>query len=498
MQHQSRAGAKPHPFLDGSGKKLFIDGAWVDALAGRTFPSISPVDGSTIVELADGDAADIDVAVAAARRAFEGPWARMKPYERQAILLRFADLLDRDFDDIATLDTIDIGAPISFTASRRERCVGLLRYYASAVMMLHGETVQSSIPGDFFTFTVKEPMGVVGAIIPSNSPLSSALLKVGPALATGCTVVLKPSPEGSLTPLRLAELSAEAGLPPGVLNVVTSRGAEAGAALVRHEGVDKIAFTGSHLTGQKIVQASAGNLKRLTLELGGKSPNIVFADADLDAAAPAAAMAVFINTGQVCVAGSRLFVERKIYDQFVERLAVFAKGLRVGEPLDPQTHIGPLVSSAQLDRVTGYFVSGKAEGARAVTGGERLTEGALAKGYFVAPTLFADVTDDMGIAREEIFGPVISAIPFDDPEDLVRRANSTIFGLGCGIWTRDVSRAHKMARAVRAGNVWVNNYAALDVQMPFGGYKMSGYGRETGRESLDAYLETKSVFMKLD
>jgi aldehyde dehydrogenase (NAD+) len=489
--------AGPISLIDGKPKRLLIDGKWVDAISGRTFPCVSPIDGSTLVQIAEGGSEDIDLAVAAARRAFEGPWRKVKPFERQAMLLRLADLVEKDFDNLATLDTVDMGAPISFTTSRKMRAVGLLRYYASAVVMMHGDTTENSLAGEVFTYTLKEPVGVVGAIIPWNVPVSAAIWKIGPVLATGCTMVLKPAEEASLSSLRLAELVLEAGVPPGVINVVTGPGHTAGAALAAHMDVDKVAFTGSHVTGQKIVHASTGNLKRLTLELGGKSPDIVFADADLDLAVPGVAMGVFVNSGQICAAGSRLFVERKVYDQFIEKVAAFGKSLTVGQPLDPKTQIGPLVSSTQLDRVTGYLDIGRSEGARPVFGGERLVEGDFAKGYFVPPTLFADVRDDMRIAQEEIFGPVLAAMPFDHIDELITRANSSIFGLASGVWTRDVSKAHTMARAIRAGSVWVNTYGAMDVQMPFGGYKMSGYGRESGRESLDSYLQSKAVYMKL-
>lgn len=490
--------ARPsHPFLDGKPKQLLIDGQWVPAKSGRTFPSISPIDGAELAQVAEGGAEDINLAVAAARRAFEGPWSKVKPFERQAMLLRLADLLEKEFPDIATLDTLDMGAPISFTGGRKNRNVGLIRHFASLIMAMHGDTNENSLPGEFFTYTLKEPIGVVGAIIPWNAPLSAAIWKICPAIATGCTIVLKPAEEASLSVIRLGELVQEAGIPPGVVNIVTGLGEDAGVALSSHMDVDKLAFTGSHLTGQKIVKASAGNLKRLTLELGGKSPDIVFADADLDAAALGAAMGVFINSGQVCSAGTRLFVERKIYDDFVERVAKVARELRVGQPLDPNTQIGPLVSRAQLERVTGYFDIGRNEGARALAGGQQLMDGDLANGLFVSPTVFADVKDDMRIAQEEIFGPVLSAFAFDDMDDLLKRANSTMFGLGSGVWTRDVSKAHKMARSIRAGNVWINNYGAMDVQMPFGGYKMSGYGRESGREALETYLQVKSVYVKL-
>ena len=343
---------------------------------------------------------------------------------------------------------------------------------------------------------MKEPVGVVGAIIPWNSPLTASIWKIGPALATGCTVVLKPAEEAPLTPLRLGELALEAGVPPGVINVVPGYGETAGAALAAHPDVDKVAFTGSHLTGQAIVRASAGNLKRVSLELGGKSPDIVFADADIDAAVPGAAMAVFANSGQICSAGTRLFVEQRIYDEFVSKVAEFGKGLKVGNGLDPEVQIGPLVSQEQLTRVTSYFEVGQKEGASAVVGGSRLTEGKLDKGYFVPPTVFANVRDEMRIAQEEIFGPVISAISFDDPEELAKRANATNFGLGSGVWTRDVSKAHKFAKAIRAGSVWVNCYQAMDPAVPFGGYKMSGYGRESGIQHVEEYLNVKAVWIK--
>lgn len=489
--------ARPsHPFLDGKPKQLLIDGKWVPAASGKTFETISPIDGASLAEIANGGQEDINRAVEAARKTFEGPWRKTSPFDRQAMLLKLADLVEKDFDNLAVLDSLDMGAPIGFTGGRKNRNVGLLRYFASSVMMFHGDTTENSLPGEFFTYTLKEPIGVVGAIIPWNAPLSAAIWKIGPAIATGCTVVLKPAEEASLSPLRLGELVLEAGIPPGVINIVTGPGETAGAALAAHMGVDKVAFTGSHVTGQKIVQASAGNLKRLTLELGGKSPDIVFADADLDIAIPGAGMGVFINSGQVCSAGTRLFVERPIYDEFVERVADFGSKLKVGPSLDPETQIGPLVSSTQLDRVTSYLDTGKSEGARAVSGGARITQGDLASGFFVQPTVFADVNDDMKIAQDEIFGPVLSTFTFDDMDDLVKRANSTMFGLGSGVWTRDVNKAHKMAGAIRAGNVWVNCYGAMDVQMPFGGYKMSGYGRESGRESLDAYLQTKAVYIK--
>lgn len=487
-----------HPYADGGAKQMLIDGQWVDAASGKTFETHNPATGELLATVAEGDKADIDRAVAAARRAFEGPWSKFTPFERQNLLLKFADLVDKHFDELSMLDTLDMGAPLSRTRGGKLRVLGMLRFYAGQATSIHGETIANSLPGEIFSYTLKEPIGVVGAIIPWNSPLTASIWKIGPALATGCTIVLKPAEEAPLTPLRLGQLALEAGVPAGVINVVPGFGETAGAALAAHPDVDKVAFTGSHLTGQSIVRASAGNLKRVSLELGGKSPDIVFADADIDAAVPGAAMAVFANSGQICSAGTRLFVEQRIYDEFVGKVAEFSKSLKVGNGIDPDVQIGPLVSQEQLTRVTGYFEVGQKEGASAVVGGKRLTEGKLDKGYFVPPTVFANVRDEMRIAQEEIFGPVISAISFKDPDELVKRANATTFGLGSGVWTRDVSKAHKFAKAIRAGTVWVNCYQAMDPAVPFGGYKMSGYGRESGIQHVEEYLNVKAVWIKTD
>ncbi|MCC6826826.1 MAG: aldehyde dehydrogenase family protein [Novosphingobium sp.] len=485
-----------HPFLRNPDKALFIGGKWVDAIAGRRMDAINPADGHRIATLAEGDAADIDAAVAAARHALEqGPWPRFTPAERQGLLLRIADLLEARSESFAVLDTLDMGKPVRFTRGAIPLLVDLLRYFAGAARTIHGSTPQTSLPG-MFAATVKEPVGVCGAIIPWNGPLWASVLKIGPVLATGCTLVLKPAEDASLAPLMFADLCAEAGVPPGVINVVTGLGPTAGAALAAHMDVDKMSFTGSDATGRRIVQASAGNLKRLSLELGGKSPHIIFADADLAAAAPAAAMAVFVNSGQVCSAGTRLFVERSIHDAFVEAVVAHAGALRFGDGLSADTDLGPVVSARQHARVLGYVEAGVAGGARLVSGGDRPAGDAFGQGFYVNPTVFCDVADDMRIAREEIFGPVLAIFPFDSEDEVVRRANDTPFGLGAGMWTRDVGRAHRVGGALKAGSVWVNCYNALDPAVPSGGYKASGWGREYGPNHLEEHLNVKSLWIQ--
>lgn len=484
--------------IDGRHRKMFVGGEWVDALSGVTMATRNPATGELLATVPRAGKADIDRAVSAARKAFDGPWSRFKPHERQTLLIRIADLFDRHWEEISRSDTLDMGMPIARTRANRNRVTGMLRFYAGMATALHGHTIENSLPGDVVSSTHKEPVGVVSAIIPWNAPTAGSVWKIGPALATGCTIVLKPSEEAPLTPLLIADIMNQAGVPPGVVNVVTGTGQEAGAPLAEHMGVDKIVFTGSTATGQSILRASAGNLKRISLELGGKSPVIICADADLDKAVPVAAMSVFANSGQICIAGSRLFVERPIHDEFVERLAAFAKALKLGNGIDPATEIGPLISLKQMARVEGFLESGVSEGARLVAGGSRLTDGAFAAGNFIAPTVFAGVADTMKIAREEIFGPVISALPFDTLEEVIPRANDTPYGLAAGVFTRDVVKAHRLSRAIRAGTVWVNTYHAIDPAVPFGGYKMSGYGREGGIEHLDEYLNTKAVFIRLD
>ena len=481
-------------------KRLLIDGEWREAVSGRTFDVLNPATEEVIARVAMAESADVELAVQSARRAFDdhSPWRRMSASERGKLIWRLADLLERHTDEFAELESTDNGKPISVARGADvPLAVDLFRYMAGWATKLEGNTIPISVPfapgAEFFTYTVKEPVGVAAQIIPWNFPLLMAAWKLGPALATGCTVILKPAEQTPLSAIRLGELFCEAGFPPGVVNILTGFG-EAGAALAAHPDVDKVAFTGSTEVGRLIVKAAGdSNLKKVTLELGGKSPNIIFADANVEQAIKGAASAIFFNHGQCCCAGSRLYVERSIFDQVVEGVAAQAGKIRVGPGLDPKTQMGPLVSHDQLSRVCSYMESGFSEGARALAGGARLGE----KGYFVQPTVLVDTTPHMKVVREEIFGPVLTAMSFDDPEQIATEANNSVYGLAAAVWTRDVSKAHKLARRIRAGNVWVNCYNIFDAALPFGGYKQSGWGREMGHNALELYMETKAVTLQL-
>ncbi|NEW34949.1 aldehyde dehydrogenase family protein [Nocardia cyriacigeorgica] len=487
-------------FLDRP-KRLLIGGEWVDAASGRTFATEDPATGATLAEVAHGAAEDVDRAVRAARQAFdEGPWQWMKPNERERLLWRVGDILSERAAEFGELEALDNGKSAGIaTAVDTAWAADVFRYYAGWATKIEGSTVGVSMPfspdAQFHAYTLREPVGVCGLIVPWNFPLLMASWKLAPALAAGNTVVLKPAEQTPLTALLLGEVFQEAGFPPGVVNIVTGFG-DAGAALSAHDGVDKIAFTGSTEVGKLVVDAAKGNLKKVSLELGGKSANVVFADADLDAAVTGSLNAWLFNHGQCCVAGTRLFVEDKIFDEFTQAVADAAAAVKIGPGLDPATELGPLVSREQFDRVTGYLQAGLADGARALTGGKRWGE----TGYFVEPTVFVDVRPEFSIVREEIFGPVVAALPFnaDDGIDAaVTAANDSPYGLAAGVWTRDISKAHRTARQLKAGSVWVNQYNGFDTAMPFGGYKQSGWGRELGAAAMDLYLQTKSVNVAL-
>ena len=477
-----------------SATKLLINNKWTDALSGRSFATLDPATGEEICQVAEADAADVDLAVKAARNAFErGPWRKISAAERGRLLHKLADLMEKHADELAELESLDNGKPVKVAKTVDVAAsIDCYRYFAGWADKIHGKTIP--IGNDYFCYTRHEPVGVVGQIIPWNFPLLMQAWKLAPALATGNTVVMKPAEQTPLTALRVGELIVEAGFPEGVVNLLPGFGPTAGGALASHMDVDKIAFTGSTEVGHLIMEAAAkSNLKRITLELGGKSPNIVFADTDINEAVEGAHFGLFFNHGQCCCAGSRVFVEQKIYDQFVEKSAARAKERRVGDPFDPSTEQGPQVDQTQFDRVMGYIDSGRTEGAKLVCGGGRVGD----RGYFIQPTVFADVQDEMTIAREEIFGPVMSIIPFKGIEEVIDRANRTTYGLAAAVWTRDVQKAHAVAHSVRAGTVWVNCYNVLDNRAPFGGFKQSGIGRELGEYGLQQYTEVKTVTMKL-
>ncbi|QYJ15703.1 Phenylacetaldehyde dehydrogenase [Rubrobacter xylanophilus DSM 9941] len=478
--------------------RLLIGGEWVEAASGRTFETINPATEEHLADVAWGEAEDIDRAVRAARRAFAdgSPWRRMSPSDRGRIIYRISELIEEHADEFAMLETLDNGKPFAVAkAADVALAADLFRYMAGWPTKIEGNTIPVSAVvtgGEFLGMTLKEPVGVVGQIIPWNFPLLMAAWKLGPVLAAGCTVVLKPAEQTPLSALRLGELLLEAGLPDGVVNIVTGFG-DAGAALAAHDDVDKVAFTGSTEVGKLIVKAAAGNLKKVTLELGGKSPNVVFKDADLEVAIPGAANGIFFNHGQCCNAGSRLFVEREVYDEVVEGVAERARSIRLGSGLDPETEMGPLISDEQFEKVLGYIEQGREAGAETYVGGGRVGS----RGYFVEPTILTNTSPEMSVVREEIFGPVVAAIPFSDPEELVAEANDTRYGLAAGVFTRDISKAYRTAKRLRAGTVWINCYHVFDAALPFGGYKESGWGREMGHDVLENYLETKTVVTAL-
>ena len=477
--------------------RLLIDGEWRDAVSGRAFPTLNPADETVITTVAEAGPEDVDLAVKAARRALEsGPWARMNAAERGKTLWRMGELVRERLPSLSLLETLDTGKTL-FDSGKIElpMAADIFQYYAGATTSIAGRTIASR--PDAFTYTLREPVGVVAAIVPWNFPFLLAAWKVAPALAAGCVVIVKPASQTPLSALEMGRIGLDAGLPPGVLQVLPGAGSTMGLALVRHPGVDKVAFTGSTEVGRTILQESAGTLKRVTLELGGKSPNIVFADADLDAAVKGAFNGIFYNKGEVCAAGSRLLVERAVHEEFVKRLAERADATVLGDPREKGTRMGPVISAQQMATVLHYIETGAKEGARILAGGRRAEDVNRGKGYFVRPTVFDGVTSEMTIAREEIFGPVLAAMEFEDVDDAIAKGNATIYGLAAGVWTRDVGKAHRVARALKAGTVWVNTYNLYDASLPFGGFKQSGFGWELGLEALEAYLETKSVWMSL-
>jgi len=493
---QSPVGQKLAAGFLATRRKLLIGGQWVDARSGETFEVFDPATGQVIAHVAAGDRADVDAAVAAARKAFDGgPWTRMTPAQRAKLIWKLGDAIDANAEELALIETLDNGKPLKIArmadvAGSAEK----LRYYAGWATKLTGSTLDTSLPGNFHAFTLREPVGVCGLIVPWNFPLMMAVSKIAPALAAGCTVILKPAEQTPLSAIRLGELVQEVGFPEGVVNIVTGFGETAGAAIVDHPGVDKVSFTGSTEVGKLILKGATGNLKRVTLELGGKSPVIVFPDADMANAIEGASRSIFFNTGQVCAAGSRLFAHQKVFDQLVEGIAANAKKIKVGPGTEPDTDMGPVVSQEQLERVTGYIKAGQQAGASVKVGGGRLDR----EGYFVQPTILTDTTPDMAVRREEIFGPVLCAMSFsdDDLDRIAAEANDTTYGLAAQIFTRDLSTAHKMARKLKAGSIRING-GGLDNNVPFGGYKQSGWGRENGREGVETFTEIKSVTIAL-
>lgn len=483
-------------FIDRWEHRLFIDGARRAARSGEFLETWNPSSGQVLGRLAAGGADDVEDAVQAARAAFEGVWRTWSPYQRQDLLMRVYRVMDENFEGLAQIESMDMGAPFARVLAGKASLLKMIQFFAGQACNIKGETVQNGLPGRINTLSLKAPVGVIGGIIPWNGPLNSQFWILGAALATGCTVVLKPAEEASLAVLRVVELLHEAGVPPGVVNVVTGRGAAAGHALAIHPGVDRIAFTGSTQTGRRIIEASTVNIKKMQLELGGKSANIIFSDADLEKAVPGAAMGVYANSGQICFAGTRVLVQRRIVDQFTDQLLSFTRTLRVGPSLGRSTDLGPVISQRQLTNVLSYMNTGTNEGAELIHGGNRLS-GDFEDGYFVEPTIFANVRNDMRIAREEIFGPVLSVIPFDDEEEAIAIANDNDYGLAGGVWSRDIGTALRVVEGVHTGTMWVNCYGVIDPLLGFGGTKMSGYGAKGSAAHLDTYLYTKNVYIQI-